>query len=67
MDITGSSNIKAVNYDKETKTMEVSFSNGSRYKYEEVPAEKYEAFIKAESKGKHFATEIRNKFRSTKL
>lgn len=62
-----SSNIKAVTYDDDKKTLLVEFKLGGKYVYEEVPVELYESFSKAESAGKFFFANVRNKYKFTKL
>lgn len=41
-------------YDPETKTARLRFKNGKAFDYPGVEPHEYEAFEKAESKGKHF-------------
>ena len=57
-----SSNIDAVKYDAEEEALYVVFSNGSHYRYYGVPAEVFEEFMGAESKGKFFHANIRSDF-----
>lgn len=58
-----SSNVEAIGYDAETKTMAVQFKGGKPpYHYANVPAEVYAAFVCAESIGSHFAKHIRGNF-----
>jgi hypothetical protein len=61
-----SSSIASVGHDPETNTLEVEYKNGSVYHYHDVPAEKHEALIGAESVGSHFAAHIRNAHEYTK-
>lgn len=65
--ITGSSNIAALGYDAPTQTLEVQFANGSRHRYQGVPADISQAMFAAESKGRFFAAEIRGKFGSVRV
>lgn len=51
-----SSTISEINYDG--KLLTVTFNNGREYVYEGVPANIYEGFSKAESKGKYFHENI---------
>lgn len=62
-----SSNIVAIGYDAATQELEVEFRSGGIYRYSGVSQEQHEALIKAESIGKHFQAEIRNKFPSSKV
>ena len=61
-----SSNIKAVGYDPESKTLEVEFQSGAVHAYEGVPADKHAAFIKAKSAGGFFHTHIRGRFKGSR-
>ena len=55
-----SSNIAEVDYSAESQELFIKFTNGATYKYEEVPPRVYSDFLKAESKGKFFHSNIRN-------
>jgi hypothetical protein len=47
-----SSSIATIGYDPETKILEIEFKkSGERYRYFEVPADAYDAFMSAPSKG----------------
>jgi hypothetical protein len=54
-----SSNIASIGYDPETQTLEIEFKRGGVYQYSDVPADVWEAFQAAESKGKFFHAEIK--------
>lgn len=54
-----SSAIQAVAYDVEDKTLTVRFKQGAEYDYYDVPKEKFEGLLKAESVGKYFNKYIR--------
>ncbi len=58
-----SSNLKSVGFDSKTKTLEVEFRHGGVYRYLEVPDAVHAELMKAESKGRYFQTNVRNKFR----
>ncbi len=62
-----SSNIKAVGYDDDKKALLIEFKTGGRYVYENVPIELYEAFGRADSAGKFFFTNIRGKYKFSRL
>ncbi len=62
-----SSMLNGQHYDPATGTLTVEFKNGSRYSYEGVPIDKYEAFQGAASPGGFFAAKIRNNHTATKL
>jgi len=62
-----SSNIGAIGYEAETQTLEIEFLNGSVYQYTGVSVEEYEAMMNADSKGKYFNANIKNRYPFTKL
>jgi DnaJ-class molecular chaperone len=47
-----SSTVYSIGYDNQTKTLQVEFKNRSIYEYYDVPSNIYEAFMRAESKGR---------------
>jgi hypothetical protein len=59
-----SSNIREVNYNKDSKDLEIKFMNrpDSIYIFKNVPYDIYEGLMKDESKGKFFHRKIKNKF-----
>jgi hypothetical protein len=62
-----SSNIKASEYDTETKELVVEFNNGAKYKYDNVPHQVYTKFRLAESQGKFFTTDIAKQYSYKKV
>lgn len=62
-----SSNVKAVGYDPQARTMHVQFHSGNHYSYADVPPATHEAFMAADSKGKHFSQHIVKNFQHTKV
>lgn len=62
-----SSNIAAIGYDATKQELEVEFTSGGIYRYTGVSQEQHDALIAAPSVGKHFGTEIKNKFPSVKV
>jgi len=58
-----SSAIKNVGYDAETSVLVVTFINKQAYKFMQVPAEEYEALMKADSKGQYFNNKINGSYR----
>lgn len=60
-----SSMIKEVGW--EDQTLEIEFSNGTVYRYYDVPEEKYNELINSPSIGKEFHSSIRNAFRTEKV
>lgn len=57
-----SSNIAAIGYDPETKTLEVEFKRGQVYSYKNVPEAAYVAFGEASSKGLYFEQNIKTRY-----
>jgi len=62
-----SSNIQSIGYDKEIKTLVVMFKTGNAYSYSGVSEEDFQKFDTAQSKGQHFAREIRGKYSAEKV
>lgn len=62
-----SSNVRAVGYDPATKVLEVEFTSGSAYAYDDVPAEVHEALMAAGSVGRYFNTNIKSAYTFRKL
>lgn len=62
-----SSNISAIGYDPSSETLEVEFNSGAVYQYTGVSQGEYDGFIGADSKGKYFAANIKNRHSFTKL
>lgn len=62
-----SSNISSIGYDHTTQTLEIEFKGGGVYSYPDVPKEKADALMNAESVGKYFHAHIRNSHPHTKL
>lgn len=54
-----SSNIDAVGYHEDERTLHVRFTSGATYTYRDVDPAEHQALIEAESVGKHFAKHIR--------
>jgi KTSC domain len=61
-----SSQIESIGYDQETLELEVEFKNGSVYTYENVPFDEYTSLMDADSVGKYFSANIKNKYKWTK-
>jgi hypothetical protein len=53
--------IASTTYNHEDEILAVEFKNGAEYSYKGINAEEYKKFLEAESKGKHFISEIRDK------
>lgn len=59
--------IRSVDYRPETAELEVLFTTGRRYIYHDVPPEAADRLNAAFSKGRHFNSRIRGKYRFTEL
>lgn len=57
-----SSSIAEVGYDPASSTLEVVFREGGVYRYFGVPAAVFSEFMAADSKGRYFVAEIRNRY-----
>jgi hypothetical protein len=62
-----SRSIKAAGYDPERALLEVEFHSGAMYRYEGVPAGVYQELLAAESHGRYFNQNIRNRYLTVKL
>lgn len=62
-----SSNISAIGYDEDSQVLEVEFINGGVYSYSSVPAGEYDGFVNADSKGKYFHANIKDRYPFIKL
>jgi len=58
--VVGSSLIES--YARRTGDLALKLRNGSTYIYKGVDATTFDGFVKADSKGKYFGSNIRNKF-----
>jgi hypothetical protein len=58
-----SSNLAAAGYDLETKVLDIEFNNGTRYSYDEVPAETATGIFTASSPGQYFRNFIKGRYR----
>ncbi len=59
-----SSMLSAADYDPTTSVLEVTFSNGATYYYDEVPQAIYDALIGASSAGRYFLDNIKDQYRT---
>lgn len=62
-----SSNLAAVGYDARAQVLEIEFLHGGCYRYFDVPKSIFAALMSAESKGRFFSTNIKDRFRFEKL
>ena len=61
-----SSLIARYGYDPATGEFRVEFNQGGTYVYKGMTLERFEEFLRAESKGKHFLKAIKGKYEWTK-
>lgn len=54
-------------YDPNSRVLTVQFKNGSVHQYEDVPADKHEAFTLNQSPGRFFNEKIKNNFAGRKV
>ena len=54
--------VEDISYDETSQRMRVTFTTGRVYDYLDVPIEEYEAFAAAESLGRYFNANIRDKY-----
>ena len=62
-----STNIKPIEYNKNTKTLESEFKNGGLYRYSSVPENIYNNLMNADSHGEFLAIFIKGKYPCVKL
>lgn len=65
--VTRSTMISEVEYDEENKLLKLKFAKGGWYEYKEVPKNIYNDLIGAESIGKYFLANIKNKYETEKF
>ena len=56
-----SSALRSVGYDEDSQTLEIEFTNGAVYRYFNVPPEVYRGLMAAESHGRYFHQQVRDK------
>ena len=61
-----SSVLDSVRYDATSQNLVIVFDNGDIYEYHGVPPSVYEGLLKAESKGRYFHENIRDKYQYKK-
>jgi hypothetical protein len=57
-----SSNLKAVGYDENTRTLEVEFLSGKVFQYADVPPQSHQSMMAADSPGSFFQKYIRQAY-----
>lgn len=55
-----STNIKKAKYEINNRELDITFNNGSQYRYFDVPHDLFTEFDMAESQGKTFSSKIRS-------
>ena len=55
--------IRSIAYRPEARELDVEFTTGRRYLFQDVPPEAAEAFRQARIKGRHFTSRIRGRYR----
>lgn len=59
--------IQEIDYDAERSKLLVRFESGERYVYVGVPGEVHRSFLEADSKGRFFQAEIRDRYPYNRL
>ena len=59
--------IRRFEYEPGERRLDVHFTTGRRYLYHDVPPDAADAFRRAFSKGRHFNTRIRGRYRFTEI
>lgn len=59
--------IRSFSYRPEARALEILFTTGRRYLYQEVPPAAVDAFRAAFAKGRHFNARIRNRYPCVEL
>ena len=62
-----SSNIVSIGYDDDFNTMYVTFKNGYRYAFFNVPEDRHDEMLNSASVGSYFNKNIRNRYTQEKL
>ena len=62
-----SSNLASVGYDSDSQILEIEFNHGGVYQYAGVPEGEYEGLMCADSKGKYFHSNIKDRYPFVKL
>lgn len=65
--ITSSASIEHIDYDDATDTLEIKFASGGTYRYDDCPKDHHHGLKNADSAGKYFHANIRNKYTSTRI
>lgn len=65
--IAGSSTIDAAGYDRDSRELTVRFHSGGTYLFFDVPEDKHQELLKADSAGRYFHRYIRGFYRAEKI
>lgn len=60
-----SSNIAAIGYDADSRTLEVEFKSGSTHQFHDVDPRTHAQLVGAKSVGSHFHQHVRGSYKST--
>ena len=66
MEVTSTA-IQEIDYDAERAKLLVRFISGERYVYVGVPGEVHRSFVEADSKGRFFQSQIRDRYPFNRL
>lgn len=68
INVSNSSMISTITYDRDTQELIVTFNNGGQYKYFDVPPELFDQLATVtENMGKFFTANVKTKFRYEKI
>jgi hypothetical protein len=62
-----SSHLKHVEYNPVKRSTVITFKDGSKHEYHNVPVSEYQRLIDADSVGSHFHAEFKDNYHSKKL
>lgn len=66
-EVVESSSLRSIGYDRKTQTLEVEFTSGGIYRYDDVPAQVWAELRQSLSKGKFFQERIRDHFPTARV
>ena len=67
LNLKESSNIERASYSNKNQTLRVVFKSGGCYEYSDVPPEVITAWVAADSVGKFFCSQIKDKYNFYKV
>lgn len=62
-----SSSIRSIGFDEDNEVLEIEFKNGGVYQYSNVAKITFERLMRAPSKGHFVATDIKERYKTTKV